>query len=132
MEFEDQIFEFLRIPPYGHVFGFQMAKEVGRLDIGQTVVVKDKAILALEAIEGTDCAVKRGGQLGGENAVVVKVSRPRQDMRFDVPAVGPETIDSLIEARAGVLAIEAKKTLVVDRDQLVKKADEAGISVVGI
>lgn len=113
-------------------FGKRIAKQLAGMDMGQTVVVKGKAVLALEAIEGTDHAIRRGGALGGPGAVVVKVSRPRQDMRFDVPAIGPETIDSLIEARATVLAVEAKKTLVVERDELVKKADQAGITVVAI
>ena len=113
-------------------FGKRVAKELAGMDIGQTVVVKDKAVLALEAIEGTDRAIKRGGELGGSGVVVVKVSRPRQDMRFDVPAIGPETIDSLIEAKAGALAVEAKKTFVVDKGELIDKADRAGISVVAV
>lgn len=113
-------------------FGWKAAKKVAGMDIGQTVVVKKKMILAVEAIEGTDKAIERAGQLKVENAVIVKVSRPHQDMRFDIPAIGPETIDSLIEARAAVLAVEARKTLVVDKDEVVKKADAAGISVVAV
>jgi len=113
-------------------FGKKIAKQLAGMDIGQTVVVKNKAVLALEAIEGTDEAIKRGGSLGNGDVAVVKVARPRQDMRFDVPAIGPETIDSLITSGAKALAIEAKMTLVVDREKLVKKADEAGITVVAI
>jgi len=113
-------------------FGKKIAKELAGMDIGQTVVVKDKAVLALEAIEGTDRTIKRGGELGKGDVVVVKVARPRQDMRFDVPAVGPETIDSLIKGGAKVLAIEAKKTLVVEKEKLIEKANNAGITVVAI
>lgn len=113
-------------------FGRKTAKKIAGMDIGQTVVVKKKAILAVEAIEGTDETIRRAGNFGGENAVVVKVARPHQDMRFDVPTVGPETIDSLITAKAAVLAIEAKKTLVVEREEVVRKADTANISVIAI
>lgn len=113
-------------------FGHKVAKELAGMDVGQTVVVKNKAVLALEAIEGTDETIKRGGMFAGGEAVVIKVARPKQDMRFDVPAIGPETIDSLIEAKASVLAVEAKKTLVVDKEDLVAKADRAGIAVVAI
>lgn len=113
-------------------FGVKIAKRIAGMDIGQAVVVKKKSILAIEAIEGTDSAIRRAGELNGDGAVVVKVARPRQDMRFDIPTIGPETIDSLIDAKAKVLAIEAKKTLVVDKDEIVKKADAAGIAVVAI
>lgn len=113
-------------------FGEKMARKIAGLDIGQTVIVKQKSVLAVEAIEGTDKAIKRAGTLKGEGAVVVKVARPRQDMRFDIPAIGPETIDSLIEAKAGVLAIEARRTLVVDKEEIVRKADKAGIAIAAI
>jgi DUF1009 family protein len=113
-------------------FGFRMAKGIGALDIGQTVVVKDRAVMAVEAIEGTDEAIVRGGGLAGPGAVVVKVSRPGQDMRFDVPVVGPRTLDSMIEAGARVLAVEAGKSIFVNKDTFVKRAEKAGISVVGV
>lgn len=113
-------------------FGQKIAKKIAGMDIGQAVVVKRKSILAIEAIEGTDSAIRRAGTLDGDGAVVVKVSRPHQDMRFDIPTIGPETISSLIDAKAAVLAVEAKKTLVVDKDEIVRKADAANIAVVAI
>ncbi len=112
-------------------FGWKIAKEIGRLDIGQTVVVKDQAVMAVEAIEGTDEAILRGGKLAGEGAVVVKVAKPKQDMRFDVPVVGMNTLKSMIEVNARVLAIEAGKSILLQRKKVIKEADEAGVSVVG-
>lgn len=112
-------------------FGWKMAKALGKLDVGQTVVVKNRAVMALEAIEGTDAAILRGGKLAQGGAVVVKVSKPGQDMRFDVPAVGLNTLRSMIKTGAKVLAVEARKSIFVDREKLIKKADEAGISVLG-
>ncbi len=113
-------------------FGASIARRLARLDIGQTVVVKDKAILAVEAIEGTDEAIKRGGALAGAAAVVVKVNKPRQDMRFDVPFVGPRTIDSLVAASCAVLAMQAAKTLLLEKDACLKIANENNISLLGI
>ena len=112
-------------------FGWKIAKEIGRLDIGQTVIVKDQAVMAVEAIEGTDEAILRGGKLAGEGAVVVKVAKPKQDMRFDVPVVGMNTLKSMIEVNARVLAIEGGKSILLQRKKIIKEADEAGISVVG-
>jgi len=112
-------------------FGWKMAKEIGRLDIGQTVVVKNRAVMAVEAIEGTDEAIKRGGRLAGEGAVVVKVSKPNQDMRFDVPAVGLQTLSAMQEVKARVLCVEAKKSLILNKDKLLEEAKIAGISIVG-
>lgn len=112
-------------------FGWRIAKEIGRLDIGQTVVVKGGAVMAVEAIEGTDEAIIRGGKLGGEGTVVVKVSKPHQDMRLDVPTVGLNTLESMIEVKARVLAIEAGKTIIVDRERFIQTANAAGISVLG-
>ncbi|MFN3395221.1 MAG: LpxI family protein [Thermodesulfovibrionales bacterium] len=112
-------------------FGWNIAKEIGRLDIGQTVVVKNQAVMAVEAIEGTDEAIKRGGLYAGEGAVVVKVSKPNQDMRFDVPVVGMNTLRTMIDARARVLALDAKKTILLQREQLIREANEAGITVIG-
>ncbi|MEW6115861.1 MAG: UDP-2,3-diacylglucosamine diphosphatase LpxI [Nitrospirota bacterium] len=112
-------------------FGWKIAKEVGRLDIGQTVVVKGQAVMAVEAIEGTDEAILRGGKWAGDGAVVVKVSKPQQDMRLDVPVIGLTTLDSMIKVAARVLAVEAHRSIIVNREQLVKEAEEAGISIVG-
>jgi UDP-2,3-diacylglucosamine hydrolase len=112
-------------------FGWKIAKEIGRLDIGQTVVVKDQAVMAVEAIEGTDEAIRRGGILAGEGAVVIKVSKPDQDMRFDVPAVGLDTFNVMKEVRARVLAVEAGKCLILNKGVLIEEANKAKISVVG-
>ena len=112
-------------------FGFRMSKEMGRLDIGQTVVVKDLAVMAVEAIEGTDKAIKRGGKLAGGGAVVVKTAKPGQDMRFDVPVAGLSTIHAMIETEASVLALEAGKTILLDREKMLEEAARAGIAVVG-
>src|SRR5262245_3958609 len=112
--------------------GFTVAKEVGRWDIGQSVVVKRGTVLAVEGVEGTNAAVRRGGELGGAGAVVVKVSKPQQDLRFDVPAVGPDTIAVMHEVGASVLALEAGKTLMLDKPELLLAADAQGISVVGL
>lgn len=113
-------------------FGFRIAKELGRLDIGQTVVVKNRAVMALEAIEGTDACIERGGKLAHGGAVVAKVSKPQQDNRFDVPTVGYRTIENMAKAGATALAIEAGKTLLVEREQMIAFADEKGISIVAM
>lgn len=113
-------------------FGWMIAKEIGRLDIGQTVVVKGQAVMAVEAIEGTDEAILRGGRLAGEGAVVIKVSKPHQDMRLDVPVIGLDTLKSMVEVRARVIAVEAHRSMIMHREQLIKKAEESGISIVGI
>ena len=113
-------------------FGWQMARRVGALDIGQCVVVRDRAVLAVEAIEGTDAAIRRGGGLAGEKAVVVKVKKPNQDFRFDLPAIGRQTIATMSEVKAAVLAVEAEQALLFDRTEMVAAADRAGLVVVGI
>ena len=113
-------------------FGLDMAKKIGGLDIGQTVVVKNRAIMAVEAIEGTDACIRRGGQLGRGGVTVAKSAKPKQDMRFDVPGVGPDTVNSMIEAGAVALVIEAEKTLVVDRETMVNKANQHGITIVAM
>ena len=112
-------------------FGWRTAKALAGLDIGQTVVVKRKAVLALEAIEGTDETIRRGGALGQGDVIVVKVAKPNQDMRFDVPAVGLGTLERLMEAKAKALAFEAGKTLFLDLEKFIQGADRAGIAVVG-
>ena len=113
-------------------FGFRIAKELGHLDIGQTVVVKNRAVMALEAIEGTDACIERGGKLAHGGAVVAKVSKPQQDNRFDVPTVGYRTIENMAKVGAVALAIEAGKTLLVEREQMIAFADEQGISIVAM
>jgi DUF1009 family protein len=111
--------------------GFKTAKELGALDIGQCVVVRRQIVVALEAVEGTDECIRRAGALAGPGTVVVKVSKPNQDLRFDVPAVGPDTIRAMAEAKAAVLALEAGKTLAFDRDQMLTEANRAKIAVWG-
>ena len=112
--------------------GWKVAKAIGKLDLGQCVVVRRKTVVAVETIEGTDETILRGGQLANEKAVVVKVSKPGQDLRFDVPTVGLETIKTMARVRASALAIEANKTLMFDRDQMLEYADEKGIAVYSI
>lgn len=109
--------------------GYTMAKAIGGLDIGQSVIVKKGVVLAVEALEGTDQAIIRGGTLGGEGSVVVKVSKPKQDERFDVPTVGKTTIESMIQVKAGVLAIEAGKTLIVQKEGVLALAAENQIKI---
>jgi DUF1009 family protein len=113
-------------------FGFQVAKDIGRWDIGQSVVVKSGAVLAVEGIEGTDAAIRRGAELGRGDVVVVKVSKPTQDLRFDVPAVGTTTIETMRAVGARVLAVEAERTIVLDRPDVVAAADAAGIAIVAV
>lgn len=113
-------------------FGWRLARACGELDIGQCVVVRNRTVLAVEAIEGTDAAIRRGGTLGKEKAVVVKTKKPGQDFRFDLPAVGPETIRSMAAVKAAVLAVEAGQALLFDRDILIREANQAGIVVVGV
>lgn len=113
-------------------FGHKMAKEIAGLDIGQTVVVKDQAVLAVEGMEGTDRAIKRGGKLGKGDVVVVKVSKPQQDRRFDLPIVGERTVEVLKQAKAKVLAFSARNTILLNREKVVKSANQNGISLVAI
>lgn len=113
-------------------YGWQVAEAIGRLDIGQCVVIKDKVVVAVEAVEGTDGAIKRGGELAKDGAVVVKRCKPQQDLRFDLPAIGPRTIEVMASVRAAVLAVEAGRTVMLDRDLLLEQARQAGIAVIGI
>lgn len=110
-------------------FGFQVAKEIGRLDIGQTVVVKNKAVMAVEAIEGTDACILRGGTLG-KGVIVAKTAKPAQDNRFDMPSVGTKTIESMIAAGAAGIVMEAGRTLLVERERTLALADEHNMFVV--
>lgn len=112
--------------------GFRTAKEIGRLGIGQTVVVKNRVVVAVEAVEGTDAAIGRGGALAESGCIVVKVSKPHQDLRFDVPAVGIETIQNIRAVGGAVLAVEAGKTILLEKDKLLRDADAGGIAVVGV
>ena len=113
-------------------FGFTLAKQMGALDIGQTVVVKEQAAMAIEAIEGTDECIKRGGALGREGAVVVKTAKPNQDVRFDVPAIGIKTLESMIASNCKVLAMEAKRTIFVEQEAVLQKANELGIVICAV
>jgi len=112
-------------------YGWSLAKDIGRLDIGQCVVIKDRTVLAVESIEGTDETILRGGRHGGEGAVVIKVSKPQQDVRFDLPTVGPKTIEVMIEVGASVLAVEAGRSILLEKKLLLEKARAGGISVLG-
>ena len=113
-------------------FGFGIAKETSRLDIGQTVVVKGGTVLAVEAFEGTNAALQRGGELGRKDAVMVKVSKPDQDFRFDVPVIGPLTLEAARAARIRVLGIEAGKTLLLEPERTAALAAEHHISIYGV
>lgn len=113
-------------------YGVRVAHAVGKWDVGQSVVVKGGMVLAVEAIEGTDAAIRRGAALGKGDVVVVKMSKPGQDLRFDVPAVGRDTVDVCREAGVAVLALEAGKTLMLDREELLAKAEACGLAVVGV
>jgi len=112
-------------------FGYRMADAVAKLDIGQTIVVKDRAVVAVEAMEGTDATIVRAGGLAGPGTRVVKVAKPSQDLRFDVPVVGLSTIEVMSRAGATVLSIDAGLTLVVDGPAVARLADECGIAIVG-
>lgn len=100
-------------------------------DIGQLVVVREGVVVAVEAVEGSDKAILRGGELGGHGSVVIKLSKPTQDMRFDVPTIGPQTIEMMSQVRASVLAVEANRCLILDRKETVDRAEKAGIAIVG-
>ena len=112
--------------------GWRLAKEIGRLDIGQCIVVAGGSVLAVEAIDGTDATIERGGRLGQGKAVVVKVCKPNQDERFDIPAVGTDTIEIMHHADAKVLAVEAGKAVVFDREEMIGLADRYGISITAV
>ena len=112
-------------------YGLHIASEIARLDLGQTIVVRAKACVAIEAMEGTDATIRRAGELANGKLTVVKVAKPDQDMRFDVPVVGLPTIETMIEAGATCLSVTAGKTLIFDRDAMLKKANDAKIAVVG-
>ena len=113
-------------------YGFWLAKEMGKLDVGQSVVIKDKMIMAVEAIEGTDVCIKRGAKLAKEGAVVVKVSKPKQDKRFDIPAIGMRTLRTMSYRHASLIAVEANETIIVDQEKVIKYADEHNIVIMAV
>ncbi len=118
-------------------YGFKVAKEIARLDIGQTVVVRNRMILAIEAIEGTDEAIKRAANYARGAVVVVKVAKPNQDQRFDIPTVGMSTLTSMLlpeqgKTEGGVLAIEAKETMVVEKDEMISFCDQHNMAMVAV
>ncbi len=112
-------------------YGRHIANEIARLDLGQTIMVRGKACVAVEAMEGTDATIKRAGQLANGKLTVVKVAKPNQDMRFDVPVIGVPTIETMIEAGATCLSVTAGKTLIFDREEMLELADSNKISIVG-
>ena len=114
-------------------YGYAMAREIGRLDIGQTVAVKNGVVVALEAIEGTDACIRRAGELSGrQGVVIVKVAKPEQDMRFDVPAIGVATVESMHAAGCRVLGVEAGRTLLLEPQPLAAAADARQVAIVGL
>ena len=113
-------------------FGWELAKEMGRLDVGQSVIVKDTAVIAVEAIEGTDRCIRRAGELRATGFTLIKVAKPQQDMRFDVPTIGPQTLQTMYESGGKVLAIECEKTIILDQDEVIRLADKFGIAIVAV
>jgi len=113
-------------------FGFPIARRIAGMDVGQTIVVKDLAVVAVESLEGTDETILRGGRIADGDIVVIKVAKPRQDARFDVPVVGPETIRTIQKAGGGVLAIMADSALFLDQDEAISLAEQAGIAIAAV
>ncbi len=113
-------------------YGLEIANEIARLDLGQTIVVRDRACVAIEAMEGTDAVIRRAGQLVRGRLTVVKIAKPDQDMRFDVPVVGLPTIEAMIDSGATCLCLTAGKTLIFDREEMIKLANRNKISVVAV
>lgn len=113
-------------------FGYEMAKKIAGLDIGQTVAIKDRAVVAVESIEGTDECIRRAAHFAGQGIVVIKVAKPSQDWRFDLPVIGPNTIDVLVQNKSRVLAIESGATLMIDRAAIIKSAQENDVSIIAI
>ena len=113
-------------------YGFWLAKEMGKVDVGQSVVIKDKMAMAVEAIEGTDMCIKRGAKLAKKNAVVVKVAKPSQDKRFDIPAIGLRTLKTMKKYKASLIAVEANETIIVNQEKVIKFADENNIVIMAV
>lgn len=113
-------------------YGYWLAKETGKLDIGQSVVIKDKMIMAVEAIEGTDCCIRRGCKLAKRNACIIKVAKPKQDKRFDIPAIGLRTLKTMKRYKASLIAVEAGETIIVNQEEVVKFADKNNIVIMAV
>lgn len=113
-------------------YGFWLAKEMGKIDVGQSVVIKDKMAMAVEAIEGTDVCIKRGCKLAKRNAVVVKVAKPSQDKRFDIPAIGLRTLKTMKKYKASLIAVEANETIIVEQEKVVEFADKNNIVIMAV
>ncbi len=113
-------------------YGFTLAKEMGKLDIGQSVVIKDKMIMAVEAIEGTDKCIMRGAKLARKGASVIKVAKPSQDKRFDIPTVGLKTLKTMKKYKANLLSVEANETIIVNQEEVIKFADKHGIVIMAV
>ena len=113
-------------------YGYWLAKETGKLDIGQSVVIKDRMIMAVEAIEGTDCCIKRGCKLAKKGACIIKVAKPNQDKRFDIPAIGLKTLKTMKRYKAGLIAVVAGETIIVDQEAVVKFADRNNIVIMAV
>ena len=112
-------------------FGYVVADQIAGLDVGQTIVVKDRAVVAVEAMEGTDEVIARAGRIAGPGVRIIKVAKPQQDMRFDVPVIGLPTVAAMRAAGATVLSVDAERTLVLDGEAVFREADDAGIAIVG-
>ena len=113
-------------------YGLEVAREIARLDLGQTIVVRDRACVAIEAMEGTDAVIRRAGELVRGKLTVVKIAKPHQDMRFDVPVVGAPTIETMIAAHATCLCLTAGKTLMFDREEMIKLANRNKIAILAV
>lgn len=113
-------------------YGYEIAKEIGKLDIGQSVVIKDKMIMAVEAIEGTDKCIRRGAKLAKKDACIIKVAKPKQDKRFDIPAIGLKTLKTMNRVHAKLIAVEANETIIVDQEKTVAYADKHGIVIMAV
>ena len=113
-------------------YGYWLAKESGKLDIGQSVVIKDKMIMAVEAIEGTDKCIKRGCKIAKKNGRVIKVAKPAQDKRFDIPAIGLKTLKTMKKYKADLIAVEAGETIIVDQEEVVKFANKNNIVIMAV
>lgn len=113
-------------------YGYWLAKETGKLDIGQSVVIKNKMIMAVEAIEGTDKCIKRGCKLAKKDACIVKVAKPKQDKRFDIPAIGLKTLKTMKKYHANLIAVEAGETIIVDQEEVIKYADRHNIIIMAV
>ena len=113
-------------------FGWEIAKEIASLDVGQTIVLKDQMVLAIEGLEGTDATIRRGAKLGRGDVMVVKVCKPEQDLRLDLPVIGPSTIRTLRKSRASSLVVEAEKTIVVDKSSVIREADRYHLCLLGM